>query len=71
MKQKKAYKVMKKQPPIEMPYHVMRFFTEGNRTITFCGDQASFGEDYGSIEELREVVEWLAAQFNGKVAWEV
>lgn len=68
-KKKKAHKKMKYVEPIKMPYNVMRFFVEGSREITFANDQASLGEDYGTIEELRDVVEWLADQFGGKVEW--
>ena len=69
MKTRKAHKVLKSQPPIKMPYNVMRFFGPDSRSIEFAGDQASLGEDYGTIEEMREVVDWLADQFDGKVKW--
>jgi len=48
----------------------MRFFVEGNRKIYFCGDQASFGEDYGTVEELRKAIKWFVEEFGGKVKWE-
>jgi len=67
---KPAYKHMKKVDDIEMPWHVMRFFVEGNRKIYFCGDQASFGEDYGTVEELRKAIKWFVEEFGGKVKWE-
>ena len=66
---KKAIELMEYVEPIELPWHVMRFFPEGARKIDFCGDQASFGEDYGSVEELRAAIEWMADQFGGKVKW--
>ena len=66
----KAYKKMKEVPAIKMPWHVMRFFAEGSRHITFSGDQASFGEDYGTIDELRAAIKWFVKQFGGKVTWD-
>lgn len=68
-KVKKAYQILKDQPAIEMPWDVGRFFVEGSRHIEFAGDQLSLGEDYGNLEELRYVVEWLADQLGGKVEW--
>jgi len=66
---KKAVDLMVETPPIKFPWHVMRFFGEGSRQIDFANDQASFGEDYGNIYEIREALDWLTDQFGGKVNW--
>ena len=68
-KEVKAIDMVVNQPPIIFPYHVRRFFTEGSRQIDFSGDQVSFGEDFGTVDELRGVIEWFADQFDGKVKW--
>ena len=65
----KAYKKMKKVEDIQMPWEVGRFFKDGSRSISFFGDQASFGEDYGTIEELRSAIQWFVEQFGGTVKW--
>lgn len=62
--QLKAYK------PIEVPYSVWTCFGKDSQSITLAGDQASFGCDYKSLEELRKAIEWYAGQLGGKVKWE-
>lgn len=69
MKKKKAYQLMRDIKPIEMPYDVWRFFTNCNKNIYFASEQASFGEDYGSIEEIRAAIKWFVEQFGGEVKW--
>lgn len=60
------------QSDIEVPWNVWRMF--GNRakcgTIQIRGDQASFGEDFGSKEELRAAIAWYVDQLGGKVKWD-
>jgi hypothetical protein len=56
--------------PIEVPYHVWRFFGTDAKVATTAGDQACLGCDYGSLEELRTAVDWYANQLGGKVKWE-
>ena len=60
------------QSDIEVPWNVWRMF--GNRdkcgTIQIRGDLASFGEDFGSKEELRAAIAWYVDQLGGKVKWE-
>ena len=60
------------QSNIEVPWNVWRMFGDKSKNgiIEICGDQASFGEDFGSKEELRVAIEWYAEQLGGKVKWE-
>ena len=58
------------QSDIEVPWHVWRLFSENCKRISIGGAQASFGEDYGSKEELRVAIEWYVEQLGGKVKWE-
>jgi hypothetical protein len=60
------------QSDIEVPWHVWRMFgnKSKNGTVNIRGDQASFGEDFGSKEELRAAIEWYAEQLGGKIKWE-
>jgi hypothetical protein len=55
------------------PWNVGRCF-EGEFLRTFgiqvCGDQICLGEDYVSLSEAREAVEWLASELGGEVEWE-
>jgi hypothetical protein len=63
---------LKLQYDIEAPYDVWRFFgtKTQNGTVTIAGNQASFGEDYGTLPELRAAIEWYADQLGGKITWE-
>lgn len=67
---KTAKEKIKEVTPIKIPWEVMRFFVDSNGEITFSGDQASFGEDYGTLEELRVAITWFVKQFGGKVVWD-
>jgi hypothetical protein len=69
---KKLAEQLKLQSDIPVPYNVWRMFGEKskNGTITVAGNQASFGEDYGTKEELRSAIEWYAEQLGGKIKWE-
>lgn len=66
---KKAIDLIGSTPPIKFPHNVSRFFIGGPHSIEFASEQASFGEDYGSLTELRSAVEWLVDQLGGKVKW--
>ena len=68
-KPKKAIELAVEVPPIKIPWTVARFFKGGHTEITFSGKDVSIGEDYGSVQELRKVIDWLADQFGGKVKW--
>jgi hypothetical protein len=61
---------LKLQKDIELPWHVWRFFGKQSSSVLVRGDQASFGEDFGSQEELRKAIEWYADQLGGKIKWE-
>ncbi len=67
--ERKAINLINSQPSINFPWRVGRFFVDGGRQITFANDQASFGEDYGTVNELRIAIEWLVIQFGGTVKW--
>jgi hypothetical protein len=59
------------QSDIEVPWSVWRLFgSENCKYISIRGDQASFGEDYGSKEELRAAIAWYVEQLGGKVEWD-
>ena len=58
------------QKDIEVPYNVWRFFSPQSKIITLSADQASFGEDYGTEQELRTAIEFYVDQLGGKVKWE-
>lgn len=60
---------LKLQKDIEVPWNVWRFLGDNSKVILIRGDQASFGEDFGSLEELRKVVEFYVEHLNGKVTW--
>ena len=67
--EKKAYEIILEQPPIKFPYKVSRLFAEGSRQIDFAGDQLSLGEDYVTLNEARDGIEWLVDQLGGTVKW--
>ena len=54
---------------IELPYGVKCLFPQNFKCIEIFGDRISFGEDYVTVEEVREGLEWLAGQFDGKIKW--
>jgi hypothetical protein len=60
---------LKEHSDIQVPYNVWTCFGEKAKLITLAGDQASLGEDYHTLPELREAIEWYANQLGGKVKW--
>lgn len=58
------------QCDIEVPWEVWRAFGKQSKKVLLSGDQASLGEDFMSLLELRTVVDWYADQLGGKVKWE-
>lgn len=54
---------------ITVPYNVWRFFGSSKKTVDFAGDQASLGEDFGTLGELRDAVKWYVEQLGGTVKW--
>ena len=65
----KLIEQIKLQKDIEVPYHVWHMFGEKCKFITFAGSQASLGEDYGAVEELRKAIEFYVEQLGGTVKW--
>lgn len=61
---------LKLQKDIEVPFHVWRMFGQNSKVISMAGNQASLGEDFGSLQELRTAIEWYVEQLGGKVKWE-
>lgn len=68
-KEKKVIEIIESYKDIEVPYHVWRLFSEQAKYISLMGSQASFGEDYASIDELRAAIEWYADQLGGTITW--
>jgi len=65
----KLVEQLKLQKNIEVPFNVWRFFGTESKVILIGGDQASFGEDFGTKEELRKAIEFYVEQLGGKVTW--
>lgn len=70
MESKKLVYQLKLQRNIEVPFEVWALFGENCKTITIAGNQASFGEDYAELAQLRKAIEWYADQLGGKIKWE-
>lgn len=70
VRNKKAFELMRDMQTVELPWSITRLFPmEKIKYITFCRGEASLGEDYCNLHEIREAIDWLADQFNGKVKW--
>ncbi len=54
---------------IEVPWKVQRLFPS-NLQIDVIGTQIGFGEDYVSVDQARDALEWLVAQLGGTVKWD-
>jgi hypothetical protein len=66
--QKKLHEVLREAPDdIPVPWFVYRLFGPGQKHIRLSGPDASFGEDFGNIHELRLAVEWYADQLGLEV----
>jgi hypothetical protein len=65
----KLVEQLKLQEDIGVPFNVWRFFGTESKVILIRGDQASFGEDFGTKEELRNAIEFYVEQLGGKVSW--
>jgi hypothetical protein len=62
---KKAKKIDKLNT-ITVPYYVWHLFGDQCKEICINGtDAISFGEDYGSVEELREAIKWYVETLGG------
>jgi hypothetical protein len=69
-KQLRAIDEMKDRS-IPIPWSINRFLGLDGKLLV-CGEQVSLSKrgDFGTLEEVRSVVEWLAHQFGGQVKWE-
>lgn len=61
---------LKLQKDIEVPFDVWRMFGKNCKVISMSGNQASLGEDFGSLQELRTAIQWYVDQLGGTVKWE-
>lgn len=66
----KLKQLLERQKDVEVPFHVWTVFGEKAKGIFIAGDQASLGEDYKTLEQLRAAIDWYADQLGGKVKWE-
>lgn len=68
----KLIEELTKSKIINIPWEVWRFWGEKEQTgkIELFGEQASFGQDFGTVEELRVAIEFYVDQLGGKVKWE-
>jgi hypothetical protein len=55
---------------VSVPYHVWHLFGTPQKELSIFGDDVCLGEDYGSLAEAREAIEWYANQLGGKIKWE-
>jgi len=54
---------------VHVPFEHGRFF-KSHATIDLDGfGNVSFGEDFGTLNEVRNALEWYVAQMGGKVKW--
>jgi hypothetical protein len=65
----KLVEQLKLQEDVKVPYNVWRFFGINSQVILVRGNEASFGEDFGTKEELRKAIEFYVEQLGGKVTW--
>lgn len=54
---------------VEVPWNIWRFMGTPHKNIDTFGDQICIGEDYGSVEEVRNTIEFYVDQLGGKVQW--
>jgi hypothetical protein len=54
---------------VEVPFNVWTKFRENRRPISIVGTEICLGEDYCSIDQAREAVEWYVNQLGGTVNW--
>ena len=66
---KKYRAIQKIGTEVDVPHAVWTKFSEQQRRCSIVGTDVSLGEDYCSIEQAREAVEWYVNQLGGKVTW--
>lgn len=54
---------------IEIPWNVYRLFGGPSKEISLVGQEICLGEDYGSVEQCRDAIEWFVNQLGGTVSW--
>jgi hypothetical protein len=64
-----AHKVIQEISVDQVPWAVRRMFA-GSVRLEISGAEISFGEDFVSVTEAREAVEFLVDQLGGKVKWD-
>lgn len=55
---------------VRAPWSVARCFSSSGQSITISSDMICLGEDYVSLDEARQAIEWYVTQLGGKVKWE-
>jgi hypothetical protein len=55
---------------VEIPWQVNRVLGSEHKKIEVAGDQVCIQEDFVSLEEARDAVEWYVKQLGGKVEWD-
>jgi hypothetical protein len=54
---------------IEVPYYVWTAFGENQKRMSIMGTDVCLGEDYKSIESVREAIAYYVEQLGGSVEW--
>jgi hypothetical protein len=67
----KIIEQVKLQEDIEVPWRVWTKFGQSAKCITVMGKHVSLTDqgDFGTIEELREAIEFYVDQLGGTVKW--
>lgn len=67
----KIIEQVKLQEDIKVPWHVWTKFGESAKHVTIMGKQVSLTSegDFGSIDEIREAIEFYVDQLGGTVKW--
>lgn len=64
-----CHEIAKKVAEIAPPWDVYRLFSTQCKTVQIWGDQISLGEDFASLKECRNAIQWYVEQLGGKVQW--
>lgn len=68
---KRRVKDLLKTTYVPVPWGVSRLIDIPKHGIEILGDQAYLGTgDAGTLEEIREALDWMVEQFGGSVKWE-
>ena len=55
---------------VEVPWAAMRVLHGESKTLDVWGDQVSLGEDFVSLQEAREAIQFYAEQLGGLILWD-